>query len=108
MPLDSVSILKGPISGEVPVFRFPRLGLQEGLRHAVFTRRGGVSRPPYHSLNASEATGDTQEAVGTNLDLIREAMDADCVIFMKQVHGRKISILRKNDIPETLPIGRGI
>lgn len=34
------------------------------LRHAVFTRLGGCSEGPYHSLNVSHDVGDMASCVG--------------------------------------------
>jgi hypothetical protein len=36
------------------------------LKHAIFTRKGGVSHAPYHSLNLSISVGDSPEAVKKN------------------------------------------
>jgi hypothetical protein len=37
-----------------------------GLTHAIFTRQGGVSQAPYHSLNLSVSVGDSPEVVQKN------------------------------------------
>ncbi len=39
----------------------------------VSTRKGGVSRPPWNSLNFSLARGDSREAVSANLQLFLQA-----------------------------------
>src|SRR4051794_30002243 len=50
------------------------------------TREGGVSRPPYASLNLGDHVGDAPEAVATNRKILRDAIQARPV-FLTQVHG---------------------
>lgn len=78
---------------------------QKYLAHGVFTRQGGVSDPPYNSLNTSFNTGDNCERVKNNLRIIEEAIGAKNLTFMNQVHGGDIIILRRDDNPdlETVP-----
>ena len=51
-----------------------------------FTRRGGVSKRPYDSLNVSKKVGDDPAAVEENRSLIREAMDGRPSAWVRQVH----------------------
>ena len=55
-----------------------------------FTRLGGVSEPPYDSLNVSTKVGDVSEAVSENLSIIREAMDGNSSAWVRQVAGDKV------------------
>lgn len=50
----------------LPVYRFQALKEDPLLVHAVFTRLGGVSRPPYAALNLGYSVGDDPEAVERN------------------------------------------
>ncbi len=52
-----------------------------------FTRLGGVSEPPYDSLNVSKKVGDDPEAVDQNLSLIRKAMAGRPAGWVRQVAG---------------------
>ena len=52
-----------------------------------FTRRGGVSEPPYDSLNVSKKVGDHPDAVAENLAIIGEAMDGRLSAWVRQVAG---------------------
>jgi YfiH family protein len=52
-----------------------------------FTRRGGVSEPPYDSLNVSRKVGDHPDAVAENLAIIGEAMDGRLSAWVRQVAG---------------------
>lgn len=86
------------------------LGLQsdllrrEGFAHAFFTRRGGVSRPPYDTLNFSTTTGDDPAAVRDNWrraagDL---AVAMDRIFVLQQVHGRDHRVVAEHDRPADL------
>ncbi len=57
-----------------------------GARIWFFTRRGGVSKEPYDSLNVSSKVGDDPVAVEKNRSLIREAMDGRPSAWSRQVH----------------------
>jgi YfiH family protein len=88
--------------GHTPYLQSLSLSGMKGLTHRIFTRLGGVSRPPYDSLNSSYQNGDRPEDVKENLRIIRDSLEADQLIFMNQVHGKNIIPLAKNDYP-TLP-----
>lgn len=47
-------------------YQFERLVSRGDAVHGVFTRQGGVSGPPWASLNLSRSTGDSLEAVSEN------------------------------------------
>lgn len=49
---------------DMPVLRFSLL--EPHVPHAVFTRHGGVSTPPFHSLNVSYSMGDDPALVAEN------------------------------------------
>jgi YfiH family protein len=52
-------------------------------------RRGGVSQPPYSSLNVGVAVGDDPAAVARNRALLADAMQARPV-WLRQVHGARV------------------
>jgi polyphenol oxidase len=60
-----------------------------GFRHAFFTRRGGVSEPPWASLSFAVSTGDAPEAVRENLARAASLLGVPAarVYFLSQVHG---------------------
>jgi len=58
-----------------------------GAKVWFFTRLGGVSDPPYDSLNVSKVVGDGGEAVAENLRRIQEAMGGQLSAWVKQVAG---------------------
>ena len=59
----------------------------EGAGIFFFTRLGGVSEPPYDSLNVSRKVGDDERAVDENLSLVREATDRRPAAWVRQVAG---------------------
>jgi polyphenol oxidase len=81
-------------------FRFRGLAAAQGLSHAFFTRFGGVSSPPYSTLNASYGTGDRPDHVRENLSRIQAYMGGKPLLFMNQVHGKEILLLPKSGFPE--------
>jgi YfiH family protein len=61
--------------------------MPDGVGIYFFTRLGGVSQPPYDSLNVSRKVGDASEAVEENLSLIRTAMAGRPAAWVRQVAG---------------------
>ena len=51
---------------KIPFFRTPAFEGDANLVHGIFGRQGGVSPPPFDSLNLSQAVGDTPQAVHEN------------------------------------------
>lgn len=86
-------------------FRHPALSSQAGLAHAIFTRRGGESAPPFDSLNVSESVGDADGSVRRNLARIRARIGAERLLWMNQCHGDAVLALPAADgrIPEAAP-----
>jgi len=58
--------------------------------HGCFTCAGGVSAPPFASLNLSYSTGDRAEQVAMNRSLALRALGLAHLISVKQVHGDQI------------------
>jgi YfiH family protein len=63
----------------------------EGASVWFFTRLGGVSEPPFDSLNISAKVGDERDAVAENLNRIRDAMDGRESAWVRQVAGDGIA-----------------
>src|SRR3954462_15977465 len=63
----------------------------EGASVWFFTRLGGVSEPPFDSLNISTKVGDEPDAVAENLARIRGAMDERESAWVGQVAGDGIA-----------------
>jgi len=73
------------------------------IRHAFLTRGGGVSLPPYNSLNLSDKNGDRKELVFKNRNLIAETFgfDPGRMILLDQMQQDQILLLKEPVI--TLP-----
>lgn len=64
-----------------------------GLVHAVFTRHGGVSPPPWNTLNVGWSCGDSNEAVAENLNRIRQVLGLRVLVAAPQIHGDIIHVV---------------
>lgn len=83
----------------VIVYRFEGLAREAGLEHALFTRQGGVSKPPFATLNLGHTVGDDLEAVRINHQRALRALGlrrAD-VATCYQVHGARTAVVRLDD-----------
>ena len=82
----------------LPRFAFEALQ-QPGIAHAIYTRLGGVSAPPFDSLNQSLTVADRLSAVHENL--ARACADFGCqpdaVVNCQQVHGNHVAVVTAAD-----------
>lgn len=79
-------------------FQFPHLAACAGLRHAVFTRKGGFSDGLYQSLNVGLNVGDKTEVVNKNRRLVGDCLGFDKTIFVRQVHGADLLLFSNADV----------
>ena len=84
---------------DLHVFRFGELPDNGVARHAVFSRRGGVSAAPFDSLNLSVSVPDEREHVYANR---RRAYglfgrDTDTVVHAHLVHGSDVARVTQAD-----------
>lgn len=72
----------------------PLLSRQQGLCHGFSTRRGGLSKPPFDSLNLGVGRGDDPDTVAENYHLFCAALGttADWAVLSRQVHGTAVRI----------------
>ncbi len=92
-------------AGGLPCYRSPLLAAFPELVHGFFTRQGGVSAGPYHSLNLSFAVGDDPEAVAHNRRRVQQALKLDHLTGATQVHGHRYALVTGNpqsaeEVPE--------
>ncbi|HWH28646.1 MAG TPA: peptidoglycan editing factor PgeF [Mycobacteriales bacterium] len=59
-------------------------------RFAFTTREGGVSRPPYDSLDLATHVGDDPAVVAENRRRVVEAAGVDALVVATQVHGSDV------------------
>jgi len=62
-------------------------------RHGAFDRWGGVSRPPYDSLNLSFGVGDAEVNVRENRRRLMESLGAAVLASARQVHGDRVKVI---------------
>lgn len=80
-------------------FRFEALPHNGVARHAVFSRRGGVSPAPFASLNLSLSVPDEQERVYANRRRVYGLFgrDTDTVVHAHLVHGADVARVGRAD-----------
>lgn len=73
--------------------------LLAGVRHGFSTRKGGVSLPPWDSLNLRTGCGDAPEALQENYRRFCAAVGADAerVVLAKQVHETTVRVVTSAD-----------
>jgi YfiH family protein len=78
---------------QIKYYRFSTLENKE-LYHAIFTRRGGFSPNPWHSLNFGASVGDEVERVIKNRKTALESLEIvqESVYDLYQVHSSKVVI----------------
>lgn len=67
------------------------------LKHAIFTRKGGVSQAPFQALNLSTSVGDSPQAVKENIQFACQAIDVSPkqIVSCYLVHGAEILTVTK-------------
>ncbi len=84
--------------GALSAYRFPLLA---ETTHAVFTRLGGQSPSPWHSLNMGHAVGDSMENVAANFKracavlALNPAETASCHL----IHGNDVIVATRDHLP---------
>lgn len=68
-------------------------GLPSPARGVFTTRAGGVSRPPWDSLNLAVHVEDAFAAVQRNRELLVERLGLTGLAFCKQVHGSGVRVV---------------
>ena len=81
--------------GELEVLR-PDWPAPPRVRAAVTLRTGGVSRPPFESLNLGAHVGDDPQAVAENRARVRRALELPREpVWLTQVHGTQVVTLAR-------------
>ena len=78
-----------------------------GVRHGFFTRRGGVSKGVFASLNCGYGSGDARERVAANrgLAMARFGLAGDDLVTAHQVHSASAVVVESAWPPEGAPTG---
>ncbi len=80
-------------------YQFDALQAQPGVRHGFFSRLGGVSAPPFATLNLGTSVGDDPEAVAENRRRCFAALGFDeaQVVTPYQVHSTVVAPVSRAD-----------
>ena len=65
----------------------------------MFCRDGGVSTPPFASLNLSHYVGDRAEAVTANRAIIRQCLQTRHLCSAHQIHSDRVAVIRPKQNP---------
>lgn len=92
------------ISGDVPVIQFKSFRDLSWLTHGFSTRMGGVSKPPFDSMNLSFTRGDDETDVMENFRRFGKAIGVSDsqMVFSDQTHTANVGIVTEEDF------GKGI
>ena len=106
--LQSSEAMNLQVSNGVSFYSFRILEPWPDLTQGAFTRVGGVSEPPYDSLNISFAVRDDPYRVELNRELMARAVgwDPARIVSARQVHGRRAVAVGREmigmpDLPDT-------
>lgn len=85
--------------GDIIYLTVPSFEEHDGVIHAFSTRHGGVSCPPYSSLNLAFHTGDDPQAVVKNRQHLCSELGIDLadVVTAEQVHGDHVQVITAKD-----------
>lgn len=83
----------------VPFFCFTSIPNNGQVRHAVYTRHGGISKPPFDSLNLSVSVPDVEEDVYANRATAYGAYDrrGGELVHAHLVHGDEVAVVGQAD-----------
>lgn len=84
--------------------QFNRLAEFDDIEHAVFTRHGGCSQPPFDSLNITYGLGDEDLSVRCNRQRVAQALGGQKLVFAHQVHGTGVVQIQAQDTDPTTGI----
>lgn len=81
-----------------------------GIRHAFFTRQGGVSEGLFESLNCGFGSGDAAECVARNraIAMARLDLSADQLVTCYQIHSAKVVTVERPWRREAAPKADGL
>jgi len=92
------------------VITAPPLATISTIRHGFFTRRGGVSRGLYTSLNCGFGSDDPVENVIANCARVTERIGApaDALVTAYQEHGAKVAVVEAPWPTRQAPVADGL
>ena len=99
MQLPQTQTLTPHVDGELVYYTFPSLDAIEGVGHAFSTRLGGVSAPPFDSMNLSFTRGDDRKAVTENFRRICAVVGGtlEQTVISAQTHTANVRTITRAD-----------
>jgi len=82
----------GPLSSENGRLVFPSLSFPF-LIHGTFSRWGGVSPPPYDSLNVAYGLDDDEGNVQENRARVKASLNIRVLVSCRQVHSDRVAVI---------------
>jgi len=79
-------------------FRFSPLLRIPGLVHAVVSRIGGGSRPPFDGMNLSNGVGDEPKDVTANRQRLLQMTGGGIHVYTRQNHGTSIRVIKRKAV----------
>ena len=76
----------------------------KNIKHYFFSRKNGVSKGIYESLNCGVGSNDKKENVQKNLDIVSKefGIDRNKLFLMKQTHSNKVKFIESNNTFEKI------
>ena len=93
-----------------PVITSGALGTDPGIRHAFFTRQGGVSEGLFGSLNCGFGSGDEPQRVAANraIAMARLGQTSDRLVTVRQIHSARVVVVERPWRREESPLADGL
>jgi polyphenol oxidase len=93
-----------------PVISSGALGADAGVRHAFFTRRGGVSEGLFGSLNCGFGSGDAAQRVAANREIAMASLGlpTDRLVTVRQIHSAEVVTVERPWHREDSPSADGL
>ncbi len=96
-------------AGGLTLFSDPGLDRRTGILVAFTTRNGGVSEPPYETLDLAGHTGDEPARVDENRRRLLETvrLDPGRLVSADQVHGETLAVVEEGDAGRGAEVASG-
>jgi YfiH family protein len=82
---------------EISYYQFENIAACRAVDHRIYTRHGGVSRPPFAGLNVTLGIGDEEDSVIRNRDIISRSLETKKLVFTRQIHGNQVAVLSREN-----------
>lgn len=96
---NKVTYLQQIMEQDVPIIEFEQFSKTGLVKHGFTTKKGGVSKGYFSTMNLGLTRGDNKEAVIENFKIIanRLQVDYEKMVLSAQTHTTNIKIIKKED-----------